>query len=173
VDAKSLRPKIAALIPPIDLACMGELDDGIIMRLGYWLYAEGPRTDADWVLNAIRTRPGTWTARLCRALHDKPETYRSIVYCGACTEYANPRKRRRSKIASLNRLLPGYEAIGGAHILHRPCNCLGLTWMRKTLYKLRDQGSIEMKQARIIDHRQARGWDIATRLYPIGGAYNE
>lgn len=124
-----------------------------------------PETDAEWCLVAIRARPGIWAARLCRALHGHSETYRAIVYCGACSEYANPRKRRRSRIANANRLLPGYERIGGAHMLHKPCDRHGLTWLRKLLYRLRDRGLVKMRRARIIDHRQRRGWDIATRLY--------
>lgn len=119
------------------------------------------------VLSYVEDHPGIWTARLCRLISGLPETEESIIHCGLCAEYANPRKRRRA--AQCPPTLPGWPAaIGGAYQLHPPCGPIGLRRLQGMLYKLRDDClMICSERSRIPDSRNHRGWDIATRWYPL------
>jgi hypothetical protein len=163
-----LRPSLEVLVPDIDLACM-EIDDGIAQHIeAYALDDLGIETpeSSEWVDAAVRANPGRWTARLCRQIHDLPETEESIVHCGLCKEYANPRKRARARAQSLTKVLPGFEEIGGAYQLHPRCGRRGLTWLRKLAYRRCDTGRWQKRREKIPDVRQSRGWDWASRIYP-------
>jgi hypothetical protein len=153
-----------------------ENDDEVSRRqIEYWLYCEDelpdPATDPkEWLLEAIDAEPGRWTAELCRLKHDVPSDNQGIAYCGLCQEYANPRKRARSK--ALGPALPGFGR--GAYKLHPACSKQGLTWLRKTLSRLAKNGLItKIQNARIPDIRQARSWDFGTRIYPRKGQDND
>ncbi|MCP4541209.1 MAG: hypothetical protein GY832_29095 [Chloroflexi bacterium] len=94
-----------------------------------------------------------------------PETEASIIYCGLCVDYANPRKRARAVKWGAWPTLPGFEP---PYQLHGICGPTGLTRLRHMLYKLRDQALMIVDEpgAVIPDVRQARGWDFATRWWP-------
>lgn len=170
-----LAPSLQAVIDDLDLACIADYDDegegwidaGTLHHLQEYAFVdldiettESPR----WVQAAIEAHPGVWTARLCRQMHDLPETKTSILHCGLCDQFSNKRKRVRA--ARLPPTLPGFEDIGGGYQLHPPCSKRGLTWLRKLLYRLRDRGRIQTRRERIADCRQGRGWDWGTRIYP-------
>ncbi len=154
-----MNPAVEALIPELDLLCI-DLDDGIKLHLSYWEAMEAPLPGTEeWVVAAVKAQPGTWTARLCRAMHNLPETEKSIIYCGRCAEYANIGKRKRAERYAQIPTLPGMEP---PYQIHPRCDTTGLKWMQYRLRKLtrRVPGSV------IPDCRQARGWDYATRVYP-------
>jgi hypothetical protein len=152
---------VEALIPELD-GCI-ELDDGVLAHLQEMEVYELPQPETpEWVQAAIEARPGVWTARLCRAMHGVPETEQGIAYCGLCVSYVNPRKRRRA--ACLPNLLPGFAE--GAYMLRQSCSKRDLTWLRRTVCRLCKAGKIVTRRERIPDVRQARGWDIGTRIYP-------
>ena len=48
------------------------------------------------VLSYVENNPGIWTARPCRSINGLPETESSVIHCGLCADYANPRKRERA-----------------------------------------------------------------------------
>ena len=174
IRVANLDPSLLAVIG--DITCIAEYDDkgtawidaGTLHHIAEHVSTglgietmESPR----WVQAAIQAQPGVWTARLCRQMHGLPETERSILYCGLCQDYANPRKRARAACLP-TQTLPGFEAIGGGFQLRPPCSKRGLTWLRKLIYRLRDRGQIETCRERIPDCRQPRGWDWGTRIYP-------
>ncbi len=175
---------IKALIPDGDWDCLFVGDEGdeemesIALHLEYAMYVEGefphPELEREaWVQQAITANPGTWTARLCRAMHGVPETPRGIAYCGLCSQYANPRKRARDAARRHNGLLPGFEEIGGEYLLHPPCSRRGLTWLRHLIYRLRGRGQVETRREPRPDPHNHRGWDWMTTLYPSPSEYEE
>jgi hypothetical protein len=172
VRIEDLPPELAAVIDECDLWCVadeGDIDPGMLRHLDAHAWIDLGIEDAEspeWVRAAIRANPGRWTARLCRAMYGHPETYDAIAHCGLCADYANPRKRKRA--AALPPLLPGFEETGGAFQLHPHCGRRGLTWLRRLIYRLRQQGKVETRRERIPDLRQPRGWDWGTRIYPTG-----
>jgi hypothetical protein len=118
-----------------------------------------------WVLACVEDEPGIWTAALCRSLNGLPETEESVIWCGLCTEYANPRKRRRA--AQCPPILPGFEEIGGAYQLHPPCGRIRLRLLRSLLSTLERATMVRGEPgSEIPDSRNHRGWDYATRWYP-------
>jgi hypothetical protein len=164
-----IDPQIAALVPAIDLLCMaddGEVDYGTYLHLVEASLYEMPQPEtAEWVERAVAANPGVWTARLCRAMHGRRETLRDIAYCGLCGEFMNSRKRRRAENLPPS-VLPGYEVIGAAFQGYPACH-KGLSWLRGVVHRLRARSRIVTRRERIPDMRQARGWDIGTRLYPV------
>ena len=171
IHIDDIPPSVRAAIDDLDLACIAdgdEIDEGTLHHMEQYLLddlaVESPES-RPWVQAAIEARPGVWTARLCRAMHEMPETESSILRCGLCMEFANGRKRWRAANLPEN-TLPGFENTGGAYQLRPPCSKRGLSWLRRQIYRLRDLGRIETRRERIPDCRQARGWDWGTRLYP-------
>ncbi len=168
---EDIPPEIRLLVGDLDLACLtgddGLIDRGTVLYLAEEAVYEWPAPETvAWVQTAIEANPGIWIARLCRAMHGKPETYQSIVWCGVCAQYANP--RRRSRAARLpDKTLPGLTEIGGAYQLHPPCSSRGLTWLRHQIYRLVRQGRIKKLRKKAPDVRQPRGWDWMSRLYPL------
>jgi hypothetical protein len=155
----NLPPEYLALAPDLADLDAEELDE-LEGHVAYWLALEAPEPGtAAWVADAVAANPGIWTAALCRAMHGLPETEESVVYCGRCEEYANPRKRARARRYAAMPTLPGFEA---PYQLHPRCD-RGLTWLRHQLYVMatvrREAGAV------IPDCRQQRGWDFGTRLY--------
>ncbi|MBN1180502.1 MAG: hypothetical protein JXD18_14935 [Anaerolineae bacterium] len=119
-----------------------------------------------WALSCVEDEPGIWTAALCRAMNGLPETEESVIWCGLCTEYANPRKRARA--ARKPPLLPGFDE--GAHQLHGPCPRMQLRLLRSLLATLEQATMVRGEQGAVIpDRRNHRGWDYATRWYPLRG----
>lgn len=116
----------------------------------------------EWLEDVIKMHPGLWTAEICRIKHAIPSSNWGIAYCGLCTEYANPRKRARSE--ALGDELPEFPGRGGLK-LHPPCSTRALTWLRQTTDRWAAQGMVVKAQTKIPDIRQARGWDIGTRIY--------
>ena len=174
IRVNDLDPSLLAVIDDLDLTCIADYDDegegwidvGTLHHLQEYAFvdlaietAESPR----WVQAAIEAHPGVWTARLCRAMHDLPETEASIIYCGRCTCYANRAKRARARRYARMPLLPGFDK--HPYQLHPPCSRRDLTWLRKLIYRLRDRRQIETRRERIPDCRQPRGWDWGTRIY--------
>lgn len=103
--------------------------------------------------------PGPWTARLCRFMNGLPETEESVIYCGVCAHYANPRKRLRA--SRLPPTLPGFTE--GAYQLHATCTKMPFGTLRQILYALeRRQIVYGQPMVRIPDTRNNRGWDFAT-----------
>jgi hypothetical protein len=175
VYVSDLDPSLLAAIDDLDLACIADYDDDGSARIdaGTLYHVEAyvsidlgidTPESPQWVQAAIEAQPGVWTARLCRQMHGWPETEISILRCGLCQDYANPRKRARAACLP-TRTLPGFEAIGGGHQLRPPCSKRGLTWLRKLIYRLRDRDQIQTHRERIPDCRQPRGWDWGTRIY--------
>ena len=162
-----LAPQVAALLGNL-LDCLtddGELDHGTYWHIMEASAYEWPQPETpEWVARVVQAQPGIWTARLCRAMHNRTESQRDIARCGLCAEYANPRKRERAR--RLGQPLPGFEEMGGALQLHPPCSRCGLSWLRRQVYRLRARNVLETRRDKIPDLRQARGWDIGTRLYP-------
>lgn len=122
-----------------------------------------------WVLSWVEAEPGTWTARLCRAMNGLPETPQSVAWCGLCADYANPRKRARA--ARLGPLLPGFDE--GAYTLHSACGRMQFrllrSLLRSLLATLERATMITGEQGAVIpDSRNHRGWDFATRWWPRG-----
>ena len=149
-----MNPLLDNILPCLD----EELDDGMLAHIQYWELYEAPEPEsAEWVLAILAEQPGLWIAALCRAMHWLPEDVESIKLCGLCSEYANPRKRKRAQF-HLEHTLPGIEP---AYQLRPPCSKHGLTWLRKLLYKL----PIERRREKIPDQAQARGWDWGSRCY--------
>ena len=142
-----------------DLACM-EVDELEPHLLEWELEVEDG--DEEWVLSVVRAQPGIWIARLCRAVHDRAETWDSICHCGLCVQYANQRKRKRA--ASMPPPLPGFDT--GAYQLYEACSSHGLAWMKYYVHQLKDRGLVDARREKIPDLRQARGWDWASRIYP-------
>ncbi|MEA3339467.1 MAG: hypothetical protein U9R15_05820 [Chloroflexota bacterium] len=118
------------------------------------------------VLSYVETYPGLWTARLCRLINDLPENERSVIHCGLCSDYANPRKRKRAAQYAAHPTLPGFSP---QYQLHPPCFTISLRQLQGILRKLRDQCLMVLseEQSRIPDSRNGRGWDLATRWYPF------
>jgi hypothetical protein len=142
-----------------------ELDQGLLLHLTHEALYELPEPETTgWLLQAIAVNPGIHTAHLCRAMHGQEETYRDIAYCGRCSEYSNPAKRRRAARLQKN-LLPGFEQIGGAFQLHPPCSRRGLTWLRHRLYRLVAQGRLIKRREKRPDLHQPRGWDMMSVYY--------
>jgi hypothetical protein len=167
---EDIPPEIRLLVGELELACLagedGLLDRGTVLYLAETAADEWPEPETvAWVQKAIEANPGIWIARLCRAMHGKPETYQSIVWCGVCAQYAN--SRRRARAARLpDKTLPGLAEIGGAYQLHPPCSPRGLTWLRQQIYRLVAQGWIKKLREKCADLRQPRGWDFMSTLYP-------
>ena len=173
-----IPPETRALIGD-DLDCItddGKLDHGLFLHLMYEAVYEQPEPETiEWVQAAIEARPGTWTARLCRAMHGHAENFRSVAYCGQCAGgYANPRKRARAA-ALQSTVLPGFEQIGGAYQLHPPCSRRDFTlraepqdeaWLRRQIKRLVERGLVIKRREKRPDRRQVRGWDYMTCLYP-------
>ena len=174
IAIEDIEPELAGLVDELDLACMhydeypGCIDESTYHHLEEYAVLELGIRDAEtpeWVKAAVEARPGTWTARLCRAMHGQPETYEAIVHCGLCAQYASSRKRyRAARLPS--QTLPGFEEIGGGYQLRPPCSKRGLTWLRKLIYRMRDREQVETRREHIPDLRQGRGWDWGTRIYP-------
>ena len=101
---------------------------------------------------------------MCRAANEIPETPQGIAYCGLCAEYANGRKRERNKRLAKQRLLPGFEEIGGHKLPHLPCT-YGFTRLRHTLYRLKDQERVVSHREQRPDPHNHRGWDLMTCYY--------
>ena len=166
---EDLPPSLAALVGD-DLDCIaddGEIDDGMVWHIRQYAFEDLGIVDPEsqeWVAAAVQANPGIWTARLCRRMHDREETNEDIAHCGLCREYANIGKRQRARSLPPT-TLPGYESIGGAYQLYPRCGKRGLTWLRKLVYRRRDQGRWETRREVIPDPRTARGWDWATRIY--------
>lgn len=145
------------------------------------------------VLTWVEEYPGYWTAALCRLINGltqpwqelpppTPQWYsgytppdtavkahvtQQVLYCGLCSDYANPRKRAR--VRKLPPPLPGLEA-HAAYQLHAPCGLIGLKTLQRALRYL----EIETVAVRGIPHelipdpRNHRGWDYATCWWPNG-----
>lgn len=118
-----------------------------------------------WVLSYVESNPGIWTAKLCRLINDLPETEQSVIHCGYCSQYANPRKRERAAKFAAIPTLPGLEP---PHQLHGPCLTMPLRRLQGILYKLQDVCLmiVSDRMAVIPDTRNHRGWDFATRWWP-------
>ena len=118
-----------------------------------------------WVLTWVEDNPGIWTARLCRLINDVPETERGVIYCGLCSQYANPRKRARAARYAAIPTLPGMDP---PYQLHPPCPTIRLRQLQAILRKLCDECIMITRErgAVIPDSRNHRGWDYATRWYP-------
>lgn len=115
------------------------------------------------VYGEVVRSPGVWIAALCRKMHGLEGSKETVLYCGRCAEYANPRKRSRAaKYKTMPTLFgpPPYQ-------LHPPCSEQGLTWLRHRVYRLEKLKLVARVVSRIPDNRQARGWDWGSRLYPI------
>ncbi len=167
-----LLPSQATLVGA-DLDCIadgdGRIDHGLALHIARYCFDDLGIDDPEsqeWVEDAVRAAPGVWTARLCRSMHDAPETKAAIAHCGLCKEFANSRKRLRAKQLP-PATLPGFEQIGGAYQLYPRCGRRGLTWLRHLLYRLRDRDRLRTKREPIPDSRQPRGWDWGTRLYAV------
>jgi len=130
-------------------------------RTPAWLYDDL----TCWVLCYVERHPGIWTAKLCRLLNGIPETEQGVIYCGLCSQYANPRKRARAEKYATIPTLPGMNP---PYQLHPPCSTMRLRQLQAILRKLRDQCHmiISKQDAIIPDSRNHRGWDYATRWYP-------
>ncbi len=116
------------------------------------------------VLSLVETCPGIWTAALCRRMNGVPETEEGVVHCGLCKDYANPRKRERAERYARHPTLPGMTP---PYQLHVPCT-VGLRQVRGMLRKLREVCLMVVGRREIIpDSRNNRGWDLATRWYPL------
>ena len=103
--------------------------------------------------------PGPWTAKLCRYLNGLPETQVSVIHCGLCVDYANPRKRARA--ARLPPPLPGFSA--GGYQLHRTCSTMPFARLKHLLHQMEARGLLCSEPGtRIPDERNYRGWDFAT-----------
>ena len=103
--------------------------------------------------------PGPWTARLCRYINNLPETQTSVIYCGLCAHYANPRKRARA--ARLPPTLPGFTE--GGYQLHATCRKMPFSMLKHLLYRMEARGIVRSEPGtRIPDGRNYRGWDFAT-----------
>ena len=131
------------------------------------------RTPPEWVhiqlmhlYGAIDDEPGIWTAKLCRQLNGLPETLESIIYCGYCEHYANPRKRERAEIFAA---IPVFKGFSPPHQLQKPCWQWPLRTVQSRAYRLWDLGFIYGSREQIPDLCQARGWDWATRWYTSDG----
>ena len=151
-----IPPEFVALAPDLEWMDIDEYAG----HIEHWMVMEAPLPDTiEYVEAAVEANPGVWTARLCRAMHGLPETEESIIYCGQCEDYANPRKRARAEYYAGMPTLPGFSP---PYQLHPRCG-KGLTWLRHRLYAMehirRESGSV------IPDVRQPRGWDYGTRLY--------
>lgn len=118
------------------------------------------------VLGWIESYPGLWTAALCRALNGVPETACGIAWCGLCAAYANPRKRARS--GRLGPTLPGFEG-RGAFQLHPSCGTISLRSLQAVVDNLEDALMVVRHRSVIPDPRNHRGWDFASRLWPLDG----
>ena len=120
-----------------------------------------------WVLSEVEDDPGIWTAALCRRLNGLPETEKSVIWCGLCEGYASKRKRERA--AQCPPTLPGWpEEIGGAYQLHPPCKRMRLRILRSLLSTLEWATMVRGEPRSVIpDSRNHRGWDYATRWYPV------
>jgi hypothetical protein len=94
-DLSAIPSQLAILLPDLDcLTEAGQLDYGLLKHLEEHALWELPQAGTPaWVEQAIQAQPGIWAARLCRAMHDLPETREGIAFCGACHQLANPRKR--------------------------------------------------------------------------------
>lgn len=118
-----------------------------------------------WVLSLVSDNPGFWTARLCRLINGLPETEQSVIHCGLCSDYANPRKRERAERYAQHPTLPGFEP---PYQLHPPCLTISLKQLQNMLHKLRDDClMVYSERDRIPDSRNHRGWDVGTRWYPL------
>jgi len=116
-----------------------------------------------WVEAHVRAESGIWTARLCRLLNGIPEDEGGIVYCGLCSDYANPRKRNRAERWATVPTLPGMKP---PFQLHSPCTTMPLRKLQYLLYVLWDKCDLVYgMRERIPDVRQPRGWDWGTRWY--------
>jgi len=166
---EDLPPDLRTLVGEADLAGLaddGRLDRGLVLHLVQTALFEWPEPDSPaWLAAAIAARPGIWITRLCRVRHGLPETGAAIAWCGTCRDVASPRKRIRAARLPA-RVLPGFEAIGGAYQLHPPCSRRGLTWLRHQLYRLVGRGRIVKRREKRPDRRQPRGWDWMSCLYP-------
>lgn len=120
----------------------------------------------DWLATvnaAITADEGIWTCRLCRQLNRLPETLESVIYCGQCADYANPRKRARAEAWEVQAQLPGMEH---PFAIHEACPGISLRKLRYMLDVLENTCDlVRGYRERIPDERQARGWDFATRYY--------
>jgi hypothetical protein len=131
------------------------------MRTPQWIYDHLTVN----VLSRVEDNPGLWTARLCRKINGLPETEASVIHCGLCSDYANPRKRERAKQYAQRPTLPGFEPL---YQLHPPCTTIPLKQLQHMLYKLRDDClMVYSERDRIPDSRNYRGWDMGTRWYPL------
>jgi len=131
------------------------------MRTPQWIYDNLTMM----VLSHVEDNPGLWTARLCRLINGLPETESSIIHCGLCSDYANPRKRALAAQYAACPTLPGLEP---QYQLHPPCSTIRLKQLQNMLYKLRDQCLMVLSErGQIPDTRNARGWDMATKWYPF------
>ncbi len=108
--------------------------------------------------------PGPWTARLCRYINGLPENEQSVIHCGLCTHYANPRKRARA--ARLPPPLPGFTE--GGYQLHATCGKMPFSMLKNLLRRLEGMGIVRSEpNTRIPDGRNYRGWDFATVWHMI------
>ena len=114
------------------------------------------------VLSYVADEPGIWTARLCRRINGLPETNRAVAWCGLCRDYANPRKRERAR--RLGKPLPGMEA---TLQIHPPCPTVPFRLLQDLLGLLEEATMVFGRREEIPDPRNARGWDFATRWYPL------
>lgn len=151
-------PDLWPLVSDADMACCEDMEGLNWHLLSYQLELPDPGTK-EWVLMAIQQTPGLWVSYLCRVMNCNP----SVAVCGLCREYVNPRKRARAKKWQDQLTLPG---LSSPYALHPPCSKRALTWLRHTIYALRDQGLVELRRETIPDDRQPRGWDWASRCYP-------
>jgi len=133
------------------------------MRTPQWIYDNLTCI----VLSAVEDNPGAWTAQLCRYLNGLPEDESSVIHCGLCSDYANPRKRERAAQYAALPTLPGLPA---PYQLHPPCRVIRLRQLQDILKKLRDQCLMISSEegSEIPDSRNWRGWDFGTRWYPFG-----
>lgn len=117
-----------------------------------------------WAEQRIKAQPGIWTARLCRLLNGLPECEESVIYCGLCEHYANPRKRARAKAHDLP-TLPGMEP---PHQIHPTCTTIPFRKLRYLLDVLWSECDLiyGVEGSEIPDLRQGRLYDYATRYYP-------